>query len=422
MFKPDGADRRDPADGSAAAIAQLRNVVERVADAVITTTRSGIVTNWNPAAEVIYRRSADAAVGMAITEAVGAMVDPEALARTGTSIEYIHRAADGAELAVLVSAVEMDDRYLLISSDRTEQSRAVRRLRTVVDALAEGIVVFDKDGAIAWINPAAFRLFGLDADALPADHAHRLRNFELYDENGNPVPPHERPIMQTLLTGETIRDRVFGIDRADGERVWMSGGTCLLNPDDAENRAVLLSVADVTAQRASTEILSYRAHHDHLTGLPNRAYILELLGHALRPADDGGVVAVCYVDLHGLKAINDSLGHPAGDTAIQTAAQLLRAALRPQDVVGRLGGDEFVALLCGTTTRADIDDVTAAIHAALSQPLILENAVRNMSASVGITIVADGESRTADELLRDADHAMYRAKAAGGGQNGFFDV
>jgi len=410
---------------SAASITQLRNVVQRVSDAVIVTTRSGVIASWNPAAEAIYRRSVDSALGVTITEAVGVRVDPAALALIGTPVEDTHRAADGSELAVRMSCVEIDEGYLVISSDRSELSRAARHLRTVLDALAEGIVVFDKNGAVTSANPAAYRLFGLDidddVDSVPVDHAHRFRTFALLDENGDPVPPHQRPIMRTLQTGEEIRDQVFGIDRPDGERIWLSGRTCLLDPDDLGDRAVLLSVTDVTAQRASNESLAYRAHHDHLTGLPNRPYILELLAYSLRPAADGGVAAVCYVDLHGLKSINDSLGHDAGDIAIQTVAQLLRAALRPQDIVGRLGGDEFVALLCGTTTRADIERVTAGVHAALSQPLVIENMAQQISASVGITIVAEGDARTPSELLRDADHAMYRAKAAGGGRNGFFD-
>ncbi|MGO9072371.1 diguanylate cyclase domain-containing protein, partial [Mycobacterium sp.] len=221
---------------------------------------------------------------------------------------------------------------------------------------------------------------------------------------------------QTLRTGQTIRDKIFGIDRPDGQRVWMTGGTFLLNADDPEHRAVLLSVADITAQRELNERLAHQAHHDHLTGLPNRAYILELLTNALQPHDDGGVAAVCYIDLDGLKAINDSLGHHAGDTAIQTAARLLRATLSAGDIIGRVGGDEFVALLRGPTTRSDIEHAAAALHAALSPPLIIKNVTQHISASIGIAVVGDNEPRAAAQLLADADYAMYRAKIAGRGQ------
>jgi diguanylate cyclase (GGDEF)-like protein len=168
------------------------------------------------------------------------------------------------------------------------------------------------------------------------------------------------------------------------------------------------------------ERLTYQAHHDHLTGLPNRAYVLNLLTDALQRRDDGGVTAVCYIDLDGLKAINDSLGHDAGDTAIQIAAQVLRAALRGDDILGRLGGDEFVALLSSSTTRSNIEHVAASLHAALSQPLLIENVTQHLSACIGIAVIGRSDPRTATQLLRDADHAMYRAKTTGRGQSYFF--
>jgi diguanylate cyclase (GGDEF)-like protein/PAS domain S-box-containing protein len=396
-------------------------LVDRVTDAIIVTTHSGTVTSWNLAAEAIYRRSAQEALATPVSDAVGALVDPAAIIAAGATADTTHHAADESALTVRLSAVEIGDSYLLISSNRTELTRAASLFRTVVDSLAEGVVVFDKDGHITYVNPAALRLFGIDMDDLPSNHVDRLQTFRLYDENGKlVVDPQERPIMETLRTGQTIRDRLFGIDRPDGERVWMSGGTFLLNADDPEHRAVLLSVADVTSQRELNERLTYQAHHDHLTGLPNRAHVLNLLTDALQPRDDGGVAAVCYIDLDGLKAINDSLGHDAGDTAIQIAAQILRAALRGDDILGRLGGDEFVALLSSPTTRSDIEHVAASLHAALSQPLLIVNVTQRLSACIGIAVVGHCDPRTATQLLRDADHAMYRAKTTGRGQSYFF--
>jgi diguanylate cyclase (GGDEF)-like protein/PAS domain S-box-containing protein len=395
-------------------------LANQVTDAIITTTPDGIVTSWNPAAEAIYRRPAEQALATHVSDAVGAPMDPAAVIASGGTADSVHRAADGSALAVQVSVVDIGDSYLLISSDRTELGRAARHFQAVVESLAEGIVVFDKNGRITSVNPAALRLFGVDTDSLPVDHVDRFRAFRLYDEHGDVVDSHQRPIIETLRTGETIRHQIFGIDRPDGKRVWMSGGTCLLNADNPERRAVLLSVADVTAQREQNERLAHHAHHDSLTGLPNRAYVLELLTDALTPCDEGGVAAVCYIDLDGFKAINDSLGHHAGDTAIQTAAQLLRAALRAGDIVGRVGGDEFVALLCGPTTQSDIERVTAGLHAAMSQPLIIENVTQRISASIGVAVVRPDAPRSAAQLLRDADHAMYRAKTAGRGQSRFF--
>ena len=197
---------------------QLRGMVNRVADAVIGVAATGVVTSWNAAAETIYRRPAAAAIGMQISDAVGTPVDAAALSGIGTSRDDTHYTADGAELAVRVSAVRFDDSHLLISSDRTELRRAAQLLQAVVEALAEGIVVFDKDGAISTINPAAVEMFGLDVDDLPADHARRIATFTLFGEDGSPIPAAERPIMQTLHTGQTIRHRIFGIDRTSPPR------------------------------------------------------------------------------------------------------------------------------------------------------------------------------------------------------------
>jgi diguanylate cyclase (GGDEF)-like protein len=179
-------------------------------------------------------------------------------------------------------------------------------------------------------------------------------------------------------------------------------------------------VADVTAQHHSNERLTHQAQHDHLTGLPNRAYIRAQLTASLELRDDPGVVAVCYIDLDGLKTINDSLGHHAGDRAIQEAAQLLRAALRADDVIGRMGGDEFVALLYGPTTQSGIERLTTTLHEALSEPLTIEGVTQRISACIGIAVVGDEERRSAEQLLRDADRAMYQAKTAGRGQSCFF--
>jgi diguanylate cyclase (GGDEF)-like protein len=129
---------------------------------------------------------------------------------------------------------------------------------------------------------------------------------------------------------------------------------------------------------------------------------------------------VFYIDLDHLKTINDSLGHHAGDTAIQVAAQRIRAALRTDDIVGRLGGDEFVAVLTANTSRQDLDQLAARLHDTLSQPVIIDDETFTLSASIGITVVKAGDPRSASQLLRDADRAMYQAKTAGQGQSRYF--
>lgn len=395
-------------------------LVNHVSDAIIATTPTGMVTSWNPAAEAVYRRPATQTLAAPVSEAVGAPLHPAQIVAAGGVVHTTHYAGDGSALAVRVSAAAMDNGYVLVSCDQTALRRAERYFQTVVSSLEEGVVVIGPDGRVESANPAALRLFGVDGEDLAADHDERIRAFPLYDEDGHVVDVGRRPAVETQRTGQPTEAIVFGVDRPDGQRVWLSGGTCLLNPDDPDNSAVLLSLRDVTAQRARDERLARDAYHDALTGLPNRAFIETHLTEALQPANQGNVAAVFYLDLDNLKTINDSLGHHAGDTAIQVAAQRLRAALRTDDIVGRLGGDEFVAVLAGSGPRQDFDQVADRMHATLSEPVVVEDKILSLSASIGIAVVRTDEPRSAAQLLRDADYAMYEAKTAGQGRSCYF--
>jgi diguanylate cyclase (GGDEF)-like protein/PAS domain S-box-containing protein len=395
-------------------------LVNHVSDAIIATTPTGMVTSWNPAAEAIYRRPATQALATPVSDAVGAPLDPAEIVAAGGIVHTTHHAGDGSALAVRVSASAMDNGYVLVSCDQTALRRAERYFQAVVSSLEEGVVVFGPDGRIETVNPAALRLFGVDGEDLPTDHEQRARAFPLYDESGRAVEMGRRPVIETLQTGQPTQATVLGVDHPDGRRVWLSGGTCLLNPDDPHNSAVLLSVRDVTAQREHNDRLARDAYHDALTGLPNRAHIESRLTQAVQSASRGRVAAVFYIDLDHLKTINDSLGHHAGDTAIQVAAQRIRAALRTDDIVGRLGGDEFVAVLTANTSRQDLDQLAARLHDTLSQPVIIDDETFTLSASIGITVVKAGDPRSASQLLRDADRAMYQAKTAGQGQSRYF--
>ncbi len=179
-----------------------------------------------------------------------------------------------------------------------------------------------------------------------------------------------------------------------------------------------MSFADVTEQHTRYQRLVHRATHDHVTGLPNRAHILDLVTDAL---ETGGhrLGAVLFIDLDKFKRVNDAFGHHAGDAVLRVAAERLRKTLRPDDVIGRVGGDEFVALLAGPIEPAEADVVAVRLQGALSQPIFLGgdgDGTRDpscISASIGVVSVRPGEQRAAAEILHDADLAMYRAKAQG---------
>jgi diguanylate cyclase (GGDEF)-like protein len=179
-------------------------------------------------------------------------------------------------------------------------------------------------------------------------------------------------------------------------------------------------VDEIATQRAASERLAHEATHDSLTGLPNRAYVLARIPDALTQDPKSALSAVLFIDLDKLKVINDSLGHEAGDTVIRTAAQRLRRAVRPDDVIARLGGDEFVALLIGPTTRAALDQLSERLHATLAEPTRVGDATLRLSASIGIAAIGQHDQRDAAAILHDADLAMYEAKTTGRGRSHHF--
>ena len=178
----------------------------------------------------------------------------------------------------------------------------------------------------------------------------------------------------------------------------------------------------VRLRREAEARLVYQAYHDPLTGLPNRALLLDRLGQALaRAGRRGEPVALLFLDLDRFKRVNDGLGHAAGDRLLVAVGERLRACARAGDTVARLGGDEFTLLLEGLTDAAEAEAVAAAVAAALEAPVVLDGQPVAVTASIGVALAGPGGAEPAG-LLRDADVAMYRAKARGKARVEVFDA
>jgi diguanylate cyclase (GGDEF)-like protein/PAS domain S-box-containing protein len=189
--------------------------------------------------------------------------------------------------------------------------------------------------------------------------------------------------------------------------------------------SMAVQLASIAIERKEFEAqLAHQAHHDPLTGLPNRALFLEFLMLALaRARRYHTTVAVLFLDLDRFKFVNDSLGHDAGDALLVSLGERLRGVLRPGDTVARFGGDEFTVLcedLSGAGARHQAIEVAERLLEVMQQPFLLEGEEQFLSASIGIALGATGGERP-DELLRDADSAMYRAKERGKGRWEVFD-
>jgi diguanylate cyclase (GGDEF)-like protein len=199
-------------------------------------------------------------------------------------------------------------------------------------------------------------------------------------------------------------------------------GDASLTPDEqARVRDLGDRVGVAFAAATKDEQLYYQAHYDPLTGLPNRLYFRDQLDRTLARAHRGEErFALLFVDLDYFKRVNDSLGHAAGDVVLREAADRMRRCVRGTDIVARLGGDEFTLLLMDVKSTRDPQIVAEHVIAAMSTPFLIAGHDHFMNASIGIALYPD-DGVTADELLRNADTAMYRAKDGGRGQCVYFE-
>lgn len=224
---------------------------------------------------------------------------------------------------------------------------------------------------------------------------------------------------QAVQSGTPQLDRIVGVERADGRIVWLSVSTRLLGPHHPGHSPVLFSFVDVTAQKLASEQLAHAAHHDTLTGLPNRSSALARMSASLAPDAEKRVCAVLFIDMDNLKLVNDSHGHSAGDAVLSATATRMGDALRDGDVIARLAGDEFIVLVFAPIDRPGIDRLVDALHRAAAKPIRYRGADILVTASIGVTVVEPDDARDALDLLRAADEAMYAAKTSGRGLTGY---
>ncbi len=307
-------------------------------------------------------------------------------------------------------------RLIGILQDITEQKRiedALELAASVFANTAEGIMVTDPGGTILMVNPAFTAITGY-----PADEAIGRRPSLLHSERHDEAF-YDR-LWQTLTRTGHWQGEIWN-RRKNGELYpqWTSISTIADSSGRPKRRVAV--IGDLTEMHRKDEWIRYQAYHDALTGLPNRLLLEDRLHQAIGTAHrTGNGVAVMFLDLDRFKLVNDSLGHRAGDDLLKLAAARVGNCLRTTDTVARQGGDEFVMVLPGFPAVTDIAHVAEKIVAAVGEGFEIGGQHVYVGASIGISVYPqDGED--ADTLLRNADTAMYEAKAAGRGTFRFFD-
>ena len=214
---------------------------------------------------------------------------------------------------------------------------------------------------------------------------------------------------------------VYRLRRAAGDYGWIQHSAVPVNDEDGRLAGYLGTCHDVTRERESEARIQFLAHHDTLTGLPNRALLLDRLPFILAGAKRRNThVGVLFIDLDNFKTVNDTLGHSAGDQLLRVVADRIKASLRSGDSVARLGGDEFLVVLPDLENEQAASPVADKLIASISQPMALDGQIVSTSPSIGISLFPrDGV--TPDALIKSADIAMYLAKERGRANHQFYN-
>jgi diguanylate cyclase (GGDEF)-like protein/PAS domain S-box-containing protein len=297
-----------------------------------------------------------------------------------------------------------------------QRERALRageaRFRSLVQHAADVIAILEPDSTLSFVSPASTRTIGYAPSELTGTSF-----FDL-------VHPDDVEDARTRINELAARhDREltarWRLRRRDG--AWITAdttGTNLLS--DANVRGLLLTTRDVTERCRLEAQLEHQAFHDPLTGLANRALFLNRVSHELsRRPGERPPVAVLYVDLDHFKTVNDSLGHAAGDTLLVYAAERLSGCLRTFDTAARLGADEFGVLIEDVSALEDVTSIADRVTRAFADPFHVDAREIMVSASVGIARASVDQA--AEDLIRNADLAMYLAKSRGRGQTALFE-
>ena len=296
----------------------------------------------------------------------------------------------------------------LLDRSTEAQRESEAQLYGITSAALNAIILIDNDGLVTFWNDAATRMFGYTKEEIARKYLH---SFIMPDRH---IDTFRTGFETFMLTGEgPFIGRVYEIEakRKDGTEFPVELSLAALKLKDKWNAVGI--VRDITERKMMEEALKQMAHHDALTGLPNRRLLMEILSLALAQARrHKNKLAILFLDLDGFKYINDTLGHDIGDELLKEVAERMRRSVRESDTVARIGGDEFNILLADIADADDISGIAKKIVDAIKEPFLIRGHKLHSSVSIGISIYPD-DADTMEALFKSADIAMYYAKREG---------
>jgi diguanylate cyclase (GGDEF)-like protein/PAS domain S-box-containing protein len=317
-------------------------------------------------------------------------------------------------LETITPIVYKEDRATLGSfMDITERKRmesalhhSEEKYRNILESIQEGYFEVDLNGNFTFCNNSMSRLTGHSKDELLGMNHRQFTNEETSKEVF-------QAFSEVYNTEEPSKGFDWQIIKKNGIEGYIEASVTLQKDSSGKPIGFKGMIRDITERKRIEQQINYMATHDTLTGLPNRLMFSQLLNHAIRSAQrHGKQLAVIFIDLDRFKAINDSLGHEAGDRLLKEMARRFKRSLRAVDVVGRLGGDEFIILTEEVDELSQIANVAHKILTTTIQPMSLQGEECRITASIGISIYP-GDGTDEQTLIKNADIAMYSAKEEG---------
>ena len=317
---------------------------------------------------------------------------------------------DSGDRSLRFGVTACGDMLSLTVSDVTAIKRRESSFRLLFDNNPMPMWVFDAETTeFLGVNDAAVRHYGYSRATFL-----RMKLHEIWPKDE--WVTHTEALRQVGDVYSSGRD--WRHIKADGSEIQVLTFGSRVTFDGRDG--YLVAVVDITERRKAEARIAHMAHHDGLTNLPNRDFYQERLRQALERADAGKHVAVLCVDLDLFKRVNDSFGHPTGDRLLKQVAERLRSEVRGDNIVARLGGDEFAIVLASGVSANEVSDFADRLIRTLSARYDIDGVEAVVGASIGIAL-SPGDGLTPEELMRNADMALYRAKSDGGGVHRFFE-